>query len=520
MPKHTHRFELLWPHGGLNTVSSFEHQPHQTTCDAKNVRTFDPGTGRARGAQRPGLSKYVASRQSNNQVQTIGHLMERGAPSSQTALNARTISRMVVTNGVVGKFTTASIVNASGGITLNTSTPVIHWAELFGKIYFADGGSAYYLWDAATNAVSAWTPTDGTLPVSGSERARLACTWRSRIVLSGVKGDEHNWFMSRVGDPLDWEYAPVDGIATQAVAGNNADAGKSPDIINALIPYSDDVLIFGCDSSIHMMNGDPAAGGEIDRITDVTGMAWGEAWCKDPEGTIYFFGSRGGVYRMTPGSRPESISLDSIEEDLATLDLDNILVKMSWSDREKGFYLHLTALDGSASTHYFWDMRLQAWWPVVYADATTNPTAVWIFDGDAADDRVQLLGCRDGYIRKIDLAADDDDGTAIDSYVWIGPITNRDRPLLRLDEMNAVIATGSNDVTFAVHAGESAEDAKAASATFSGDWVAGRNRSERRRAQGHAMYVKLSNNTLDETWSFEMLNMVCKSYSGRRIRQY
>lgn len=520
MPKHKHEFELAWPHDGLNTVSSFEHQPHQTTCDAKNVRTFDPGTGRARGAQRPGLSKYVSSRQSNNQVQAMGHLMERGVPSGQTALNARTISRFICTNGVVGKFTTASIANAAGSITLNTNTPVVHWAELFGKIYFADGGATYRLWTASTNTMSTWSPSSGSLPVQGSERARLACTWRSRIVLSGVKGDEHNWFMSRVGDPLDWLYASQDAGATQPVAGNNSTAGKSPDIINALIPYSDDILIFGCDSSIHMMNGDPADGGAIDRITDVVGMAWGEAWCKDPSGAIYFFGSRGGVYRMTPGSMPESISLDSIEEELATLDLDNILVKMQWSDREKGIYLYLTALDGSASTHYFYDARLQAWWPISYSDATMNPTSAWIFDGDEADDRVQLLGCRDGYIRKIDLSADDDDGTAIDSYVWLGPIVKRDRPMMRLTELNAVLATGSNDLTFGVYAGESAEAAKASTVCFSGDWSAGRNRSERRRAQGHAIFVRLSNNTNNETWAFEMLNAKAQSFSGRRGRQY
>ena len=97
--------------------------------------------------------------------------------------------------------------------------------------------------------------------------------------------------------------------ATIAVAGNNSDAGELGDIINCLIPYSDDILIFGGDAAIWLMRGDPMDGGQIDLLTDSVGMAWGRPWCRDPYGVIYFFGSRGGVYQLDPSGRaPTRIS--------------------------------------------------------------------------------------------------------------------------------------------------------------------------------------------------------------------
>ena len=37
------------------------------------------------------------------------------------------------------------------------------------------------------------------------------------------------------------------------------------------------------------------------------------------------------------------------------------------------------------------------------------------------DDRVTVIGCNDGYVRKFDATATTDDGTAISSYVYFGP---------------------------------------------------------------------------------------------------
>ena len=106
----------------------------------------------------------------------------------------------------------------------------------------------------------------GTMPT----KAYLGCLYRGRNVLSGNSNYPHQWYMSKVADPFDWVYSSTDPLT--AVAGNSADAGEIGDIVRALIPYKDDYLIFGCASTIWVLTGDPAAGGEIDEVDLTVGM--------------------------------------------------------------------------------------------------------------------------------------------------------------------------------------------------------------------------------------------------------
>src|SRR4030095_9145280 len=117
-----------------------------------------------------------------------------------------------------------------------------------------------------------------------------------------------------------------------AAAGNNSLAGFVGDVITALMPYNDDVLIFGRDHTIYLMNGDPLGGGQIDLVTDAIGVAWGKAWCKDPYGAIYFMSNRTGIYRMVPGQQPLRIS-QQIEQYLLDLDMGTNVVTLIWDDR-------------------------------------------------------------------------------------------------------------------------------------------------------------------------------------------
>src|SRR6202020_709199 len=114
-------------------------------------------------------------------------------------------------------------------------------------------------------------------------------------------------------------YNPVPYVATAAVAGNNSTVGVVGDVVTALIPYSDDLLIFGGDHTIYIMTGDPAAGGQIDLVSDAIGMAFGIPWCKDPYGTVYFFSNRTGIYTLVPGQAPVRIS-QNIEQILFGID--------------------------------------------------------------------------------------------------------------------------------------------------------------------------------------------------------
>ena len=52
------RTELLFPFGGLNDSEAASDQPDGTTIEVVNMRPFDPISGRRRGSQRAGLTKY------------------------------------------------------------------------------------------------------------------------------------------------------------------------------------------------------------------------------------------------------------------------------------------------------------------------------------------------------------------------------------------------------------------------------------------------------------------------------
>lgn len=494
-----------WPLRGIHRGAGFQGQPGGTTPDALNVRSIDPSSGRSRGAQRPGLSRYLdAELSSGSPIQCIDHATIAAGFSGASSLNTRSIYRVAVSNGNVAKFDGSSFTGATNGTgALSATAPVIHSAELFGSVYFADGASQK-LWDAASNTVLAWTASAGSFPADGANRPRGICMWRSRIVLWGLVGDEHNYFMSAVGAPTDFDYAPADVTQTIAVAGNLSAAGRIGDVINCMIPMSDELMIVGCDHSIWVIHGDPAAGGSATQQSQVTGMAWGAPYCIDAFGNVWFLGSRGGVYRMSAGGgQPERVTSDSIDDDLADLDLSNTLCKMAWDDRHQGVHLWLTQLDEEEATHFYLDTTNQGWWADRYARTDLDPIAVHVFDGDDPGDRVILLGCRDSRIRFIDLSADTDDGECFSSYCYLGPIRGgKPEQRIMLRELQGTLALESGKVGYELFGGNSVEQAvTSATPVFSGTWFAGRNPSDLRGARGDALFLKLRSD--GEAWSLE-----------------
>jgi len=511
---------ILWPKKGLDIDESFHSQREETTPDCQNVMSYDQISSRRRGGQRGGLVKYNASQvSSSNKLQDIGHVVTSNTSSlSPTAVVHRNVYAYAVANGTVARFTGSSMTTASGGSSaLDANAPAIFSASLFGVVYFADGTNKK-TWTPGTNTVGTWTESAGTLPINGSDRPRLIELYRQRIIQSGLKGDGHNWFASALGDATDWDYSPATTVETQAVAGNNADAGKVGDLVNCMAPHNDDLLIFGCDSSIWQMTGDPMAGGRIDSVSQTTGMAFGRPYCKTPDGVIYFIGSRGGLWRMAPTVLPFRVSGGRVDSRLSDYDFDSTIVRMAYDDARQGVWAFFTPLDGSATTHYFYDLRTEAFLPQVFANANHNPTAVTVYDGDTAADRVMLLGGYDGYIRYVSDSAKDDDDTAISSHIYLGPIKSRGQARTMLREIRAVLDADC-EVNYEVYAGDSAQAAfEATTPRLDGVFYGGRSKADRRRCQGHVFYIKLKNSRLGESWAMETLQIGRKPIGKSRDR--
>jgi hypothetical protein len=441
----------------------------------------------------------------------------------QNKLATRQTVQIAVAGGVVRKFDSGEWFEVAGEPVpqhklvppLARDVPVIFSADLNGKLYFADGFNAKY-YDPQDpkphGTVKAWTTTDGTLPVdTRGRRPRLIEYWRGRIVLSGLAGDPQDWFMSKIGDPHDWEYAPTTLTEATATSGSNAPAGKMPDIVTALMPLNDDILVFGGDHEIWALSGDPMQGGRWDNVSNTVGMAWGRAWCKDGSGVFYFMGSKGGVYSGTISEGLKKISSGLIDERLEDLNLSDSIVRFVWNERRQGVHIFLTPrtkllnTDSTTTEHLFFDRRTQSWWIDKFANKDHNPKVAMVLDGDSATDRAVVMGSWDGYIRKFDENATADDGTAINSHVYFGPIVAGQNMLgLRLEEMRATIAKNSSNVTYDVYRGDSAEDAyRNTTAIINGTWSAGYNGSERRKARGRALYIRASNTANSQSWAME-----------------
>lgn len=516
----TSRLTLPFPLGGYSARGPIRWQPATqrgpTTPYARNVRGHDPATGRLRGASRWGHSRHVASTvNSTNFVQGLTQVV---VSSSLSGLSVRTPYNMAVAGGSVYSFTTSGFTAATTGTSiLSSTTPHLGMATVFGKVYFADGAN-WKLWDAATNTCSTWTASAGSLPVSGSDTPRLIARYRGRIVLSGLKGDGHNWFMSAVGDPTDFDYGIEE--ETAAVAGNNTDTGLVEDVVTALIPFSDEMMMFGGDSSLWILDSDPMAGGRFYNISREIGVAFGSAWCRDPLGRVFFFGSQGGFYMIAPSNDLQLLKLsDPVDEELANVDLTKTAVRLIYEDRSKSVMVYLTPNDGSAGTHYCYDTVNQAWWPDTWVTAGHQPTAVYTFDGDLPNDRVTVLGCRDGYLRKIDFSSKNDDDQAIVSLVKLGPVKVSQGMPFQLQGHLLELSTASDATNAYVWDGRSPQDALATvTPRITDAWSGTRTHWSRKKATGSAMYFGLGNSTIDRRWAMEGWTAEITPRTGRILQ--
>lgn len=414
----------------------------------------------------------------------------------------RSLVTLGVSNGNIVKFTTSGVSTPTGGSgALDATSQQVCSASGFDRILYVDGKNTkkYVVQD---DAVTDWKATTaGQVPA----RCRLVALWSGRAVVAGAEDDPQNWYMSAVNDTDDWDFFPPVITPEQAISGNDAECGKCPDVITAIMPISDDLLLFGGDHTIWRMTGNPNTGGRFDLISEQTGVAFGRAWCKDPEGTIYFVGSRGGVYRMAPGGIPESISDQHIRRRMNDMDIAANKIRLEWDNNIDGMFMTITPYAGGATTHYFWYRQSGSWWPYSFAATTFDSQSLLVVDGDAPGDRVLLFGCNDGYVRKINASAKNDDSTAISSYCWFGPFSGGTEQETKLNNLRLVLTPTSDTLGYAVYSSDESAFTTVGASVFSGTILGGRNAGIYSRCRGMDIWLRLSNSTAGRAWAVEQI---------------
>ena len=426
-----------------------------------------------------------------------------------------------------GTFTTnvADKINAPGLQAVDTRYPTA-----VAEASTAPHGYSWTTYPDAYDTGDSSTKSYGSLPA----KAYLGCWYRGRAVLSGNPNDPHQWYMSRQLNPFDFAY--VAGDAQTPVAGTNADAGKVGDIVRALIPFHDDYLDFGCASSFHYLQGDPAAGGELHSIDDYTGVFGAMSWCFDKVGDLYFFGTDG-LNRIKRGTvaieNLSRVSLPKLIGDEAA-DPTTHRIVLGFDQRRNGVVVGITLLSDGSNSDYFYNIQSEGFFPESYPNECGTYSMLYYPSNTEANADL-LLGCKDGYIRNFKDSAKNDDIGATDQLISSNVLMplqdlspDDDDGEGRLSSTTVVTGGGASGGTFGDTDGvtldthvakdpetlvEKVRDGATPlhTTTLSGT---GRKNRIRNRARGKWLGIVLKNTTALESWALGKLSIETKK-TGR-----
>ena len=386
-----------------------------------------------------------------------------------------------------------------------------------------------------------WTKQPG-LTVALPAKAYLGCRYNGRAVIAGDPNAPHQWYMSRQGDPFDFDY--TDNTDAQSpVTGQDVDAGIIGDIIRSLMPYHDDYLVFGCANSLYWLQGDPMSGGSLATITDATGVFGAQSWCWGNGGKLYFWGTNG-IYSWTPGQKPINISqysLPKLIKDEAVNPSTHRII-FGWDRERHGISVTITLLADGTNSNYFvtinetGDGMQVGFFPETYPEECGVYASFYYESNDPTKSGL-LYGCKDGYVRTFDDDAKSDDigpsDEAISSHVVIGPMPLSNDPDSQgsFSAPNLELAGGgasgsmtdSNNVTFEVYKGISASKivetiAAGGNPNFAATVVGPGGRPGRTMQctmSGQYVAMLLKNNTAAQSWSMERLTAHIQRFKRR-----
>jgi hypothetical protein len=536
---------FVFPIKGINHDWARVSQLPGTTVDCMNVMAYDLA-GRARGGVRPGISiaatnsfgaggtgtTFMQCMNICNVIQGTGSLdytlsyrdgFTFVIPRDPTSPSYAQFITVIAGGNVYSGTTLTSIAAVTGG-TVRASV-FVSAAVIDGRMYLTDGGALKAVDMTVTPPVfTTYAASGGTVPANPS----FCCVYRKRLVVYGdgsAGGASQNFYASRVGAPNDWDYGKTDPAA--AWTANASKTGQPGEPVNVLVPLGDDAMVIGCDRSIWLMNGDIQDGGRIDVLTRGIGMT--QAFCFDPPGNLYFLASNG-FYRISRGTFIiADLSIDKYQQYFTQPPAGGLVAKTLVYDKQlHGIWIFVTNFAVGLSVHLFYDLRTQGFFPQQFPD-TMGPARSILYDPAGISSSVLLGGLSTNgtaTLYKIDPTVATDNGGAISSYVWLGPVRpgtiQRGAKMIAVDFVLGDTPAGFIDANFqcsySIQAGNNALAAMVApDETRAGTFTTpGRQTTVRCRQRGDSFMVRISNTSAGKLWSLE--EVAAQFAPGGRVR--
>lgn len=421
------------------------------------------------------------------------------------ATRANVAARTSYVGGVSG---TALVRISSTTATLGSSptlvsTAYVSVASYQGMLYGTDG-STYFSLDPRS-----YPSTDGIsrlLTPSGSgafpKKSQLFSVCFQRLIMARNL-DPHEVFFCAVGDPRNADTLPPEPT------GYEAKRVPVDQPVTCLIPLSDDLLLVGQAGQFSRQTGDPAQGGQMDRVADMYGAPFGEPWGKDPSGRTFVFLTSGDVVMIGASGKIESISR-RMKRVFEALDLSTKRIRLVWNSTMRGLHLFVCPItaSGSTSTHYFWESETDAWYQF---DLPYVVMAARSIDADGSGQRAVWMACSDGYVRKFSNTAVNDDGIAIYSHVMLAQYQSEERLLFKRPQVTLAANLGGARVGF--HVSDSAQNMGVA--VIERDLVPGQNPKLPMSARGNHIGVRIASADLNKRWAFEDCTVVAIPFGQR-----
>jgi len=509
---------LAFPMGGRSDKLAYQSQPPFTTVSARNTWPITP-SGRHRGGSRPGLARAFETTV-NEQIIAMGTL--NYVPSESERIRTKLIvvdqlGAIWTADDDATALTFANIIGVSGThtLTMTERNQKMYIASFDDNQASSSTTSVLVEYDPIENEALPLVATHGLIP----EGCTCICTWRDRIVLAGGTTNPYGIFMSRQGDPADWDFSQQ-GVGA-AVSLGLAKAGQIGQPVTSLTSHADDCLLIGCPKSLWVLLGDPTQNGRLSMVTNTVGVVDKHAWCHTPDGGFVFL-SADGLYMLPAGCAvevdPVSLSREKIPTQLLNIDRRNTvagkLASLEYDIRYRGIHIWVTdrtSTDNDAGNlHFFFDWESKSFWEVKYEVARFDPWVAHARDM-TSDESVVMVGSKDGNIRYYLSASDADDNgedteRPIESHLVFGPVGEEPdmRNDVRWDELDMTLASDSGRMQASFFRGHSAEEAYNSLVEEQEHTVyqlrAGRNPKLYPRVTGSSLFLKIS---ARNAWAYE-----------------